>query len=87
ENTAFIDEYRAARREVVGHSITQLQRATGEAVEALRDVATDTNAPAGARVSAARAILDTSMKAVELEDLAARVDAMGERLAAMGTDK
>lgn len=76
----FREEYRAARREVVSHSITQLQRACGEAVKALRDVANDNEAAPGARVSAARAILETSLKSVEIDDLAARVEAMESAL-------
>jgi hypothetical protein len=36
----------------------------------------DAEAPASARVSAARAILETAIKAVELEDLEARIIAL-----------
>ncbi len=72
----FAGAYRAARREVVTLAIVQLQTAAGEAVEVLRTVATDITAPASSRVSAARAILDTSLRAVETEDLAARLDAL-----------
>ena len=68
--------YREARRAVVQHAITQVQRATGEAVETLRSVMQDADAPASARVSAAKAILETAVKAVELEDLEARIAAL-----------
>jgi ribulose 1,5-bisphosphate carboxylase large subunit-like protein len=40
----------------------------------LRSVCEDSEAPASARVSAAKAILDGAVKAVELQDLAARVE-------------
>lgn len=86
EDAAFREEYFAARREVVSHSISQLQWACGEAVDALRNVATDESAPAGARVAAARVILDTSLKAVVVEDLALRVDALGARLEAIDAE-
>ena len=46
-----------------------MQQATGEAVETLRQVMQDPEAPASAKVSAARTILETAVKAVELEDL------------------
>jgi hypothetical protein len=46
--------------------MTQVQRATGEAVETLRAVMQNTEAPASARVSAAKR-LETAVKAVELE--------------------
>ncbi|RYX80618.1 hypothetical protein EON83_27720 [bacterium] len=72
----FATAYRDARREVVSHSLTALQAACGEAVATLRSVAGDAEAPASSRVSAAKTILEFSMKAVELDDLAARVEAM-----------
>jgi len=68
--------YREARRAVVQHAITQVQRATGEAVETLRNVMQDAEAPASARVSAARVVLETAVKAVEVEDLEARILAL-----------
>jgi hypothetical protein len=72
--------YREARRAVVQQAITQVQRATGEAVETLRSVMQDAEAPASAKVSAAKAILETAVKAVELEDLEARLAALEEIL-------
>jgi phage terminase small subunit len=68
--------YREARRAVVQQAITQVQRATGEAVETLRRVMQDAEAPASARVSAAKTILETAVKAVEVEDLEARITAL-----------
>jgi hypothetical protein len=68
--------YREVRRTVVQHAIVQVQRATGEAVETLRHVMHDAGASASARVSAAKAILDTAVKAVELENLEARIAAL-----------
>jgi hypothetical protein len=40
----------------------------------LKDIAQDVTCPAGARVSAARTVLEMAIKGVELEDLAARVE-------------
>jgi hypothetical protein len=68
--------YREARRAVVQQAITQVQRATGEAVETLRRVMQDAEASASARVSAAKTILETAVKAVEVEDLEARITAL-----------
>jgi transposase-like protein len=73
KDPAFQTTYREARRAVVQHAIVQVQRATGEAVETLRVVMQDPEAPASARVSAAKAILETAVKAVELEDIEARL--------------
>src|SRR5262245_13125075 len=65
--------YREARRAVVQHAIVQVQQATGEAVETLRQVMQAADAPASAKVSAAKTILETAIKAVELEDLETRI--------------
>jgi hypothetical protein len=71
---AFQHRYRAARRQVVEHAVSGLQRATGEAVDTLRRNLT-CGVPA-AEISAAKAIMDFSLKAVELVDLAERVEAL-----------
>ena len=71
--------YLEARREVVTKSIARLQQASGEAVEALREVMEDRGAPASARVAAARVILETALKSVEVEDLAVRVDTLEQK--------
>src|SRR4029453_10303841 len=73
KDAAFQTTYRDARRAVVQHAIVQVQRATGEAVETLRNVMQDSESPASARVSAAKAVLDTAIKAIEVEDLEARI--------------
>src|SRR5262245_63304457 len=66
KETAFQASYREARRQVVQQAIVQVQRATREAVETLRSVMQDAEAPASAKVSAAKTILETAVKAVEL---------------------
>src|ERR1043165_1854735 len=65
--------YLDARREAVKQSIAHLQSATGEAVTCLRDVMKSTKASDAAKVSAARAVIELSLKAVEIEDLAERL--------------
>ena len=67
--TAYMD----ARREAVRQSIAHLQSATGEAVTCLRDVMKSAKASDSAKVSAARAVLELALKAVEIEDLAERL--------------
>ena len=76
EDAAFQMAYRDARRQVVQQAIVQVQQATGEAVETLRKVMQDADAPASAKVSAAKTILDTAVKAIELEDLEQRIVAL-----------
>jgi phage terminase small subunit len=81
KDATFQEAYRDARRAVVQHAITQVQQATGEAVETLRSVMQDSESPASARVSAAKTILETALKGIEIDDLEARMAA----LEALGT--
>ncbi len=72
---AFQTAYKAARRAVVDHAMTQIQRATEEAVQTLRRVMKGAN-PASAKVAAARAILDLAFRSVEFEAFDARLAAL-----------
>lgn len=76
QDPIFQEKYRAARRQAVSHAITQLQRSSTQAVETLHSVMTDTETPAATRVTAAKTILEMAVKAVELEDLAVRIEAL-----------
>jgi hypothetical protein len=57
----------------VSQAVAHLQRVSGEAVETLRTIMNDDQKPSSARVTAARVILELSIKAVELEDLEVRI--------------
>jgi hypothetical protein len=70
----FKAQYRAARRELVEQTITQLQRDGADAAIALRQIVKDRKTPASVRVSAARVILEQGIKAIELVDLSERID-------------
>lgn len=79
----FKAKHRAARRSVVETAIGRLQRAATEAVDSLsRNLTCGTPA---VEVGAAKAILDQAIKAVELIDLAERVEALEEQLEADAT--
>lgn len=71
---SFKAAYRHARTEIVEHAITQMQRDCATASNTLREVCEDKQAPASARVSAAKTIIDGAVKAVELQDLTARLE-------------
>ncbi len=75
--------YRAARRETVAQVVAQLQRASGEAVEALRTIMANPASRDGVRVTAARAILELAFKAVELEDIESRLTSLEARLSSL----
>jgi hypothetical protein len=68
--------YRAARRAAHGQSIARLQQATSAAVSTLLKVMVDPATPASTKVRAADSVLDHSAKAIELEDIDARVAAL-----------
>src|SRR5262249_2632969 len=76
EDSAFQAAYRTARRHVVQHAVAQVQQATSMAVATLEAIMQDSTVSASARVSAAKAVLETAIKGVELEDLAARIAAL-----------
>ena len=69
----FQSAYRDAKRRIVEQAIANIQRASGEAVQTLKSIMTDNSMPASSRVACAKAILDTAAKAVELENLTARI--------------
>jgi transposase-like protein len=75
QDDAFLDAYRAARREAVRQAMAQVQRYAGEAVETLYTIMTGTGRPS-ARIQAAKAILEYAVRGVEIEDLAARIEAL-----------
>jgi len=72
-DTAFQEAYRQARRAVLHHATTRLQKVCAKAVDTLEAVLTDSSSPAPARVTAAKAILELAYRAVELEDLDERI--------------
>ena len=76
QEEGFQSAYRAPRRQLVESAFAQLQADCSTAARVLREVAEDTDAPASARVSAARAILEQSAQAVEQEELIERVEAL-----------
>lgn len=80
----FQEQYRSARREVVGQALAQLQRVSSLAVNTLSDIMSDKEAPASSRVSASKAVLELAVRAVELEDVMARLENLEEEVARSG---
>jgi hypothetical protein len=65
--------YREARRAAFRQSIARLQQASSAAVTTLLKVMVEPSTPPSTKVRAADSILDHSAKAIELEDIEARV--------------
>lgn len=80
----FAEQYRDARREAMRQTTARLQEAAGESVECLREVQRDGESES-ARVSAARTILEQALKAVDLEDVQQRLDALEANLKTKGS--
>jgi hypothetical protein len=75
----FKELYRAAKKQAMSQAIGNLQQSCGEAVETLRTIMNDEASPAPSRVTAAKTILEMSMKAIETEDIEGRLEEL-ERL-------
>jgi transcriptional regulator with PAS, ATPase and Fis domain len=71
--------------DALGQATRQVVKAMTGALETLKEIHQDPGAPTGARVSAARAILDAGPKLREALELAERVTALEESLLAGGT--
>lgn len=76
KESEFMRVYRALRREAFAHAVSLTQRYAPVAVHALAQILSDKKAPYSARVSAAVAILKFSRESIELDDLAARIEAL-----------
>jgi hypothetical protein len=69
----FREEYSAVRRETMGQTTARLQEISKTAVEELANIIKAEKAPFASRVSAIRTALDYAYRAVELEDIEARL--------------
>jgi transposase-like protein len=69
----FAAAYRGARRAAFAQALVRLQQASGAAVSSILKILIDTNAPASTRLRAADLVLDHTARAIELEDIEARV--------------
>jgi len=74
QQPTFLRNYREARRRVVEGAVARLQKATGAAVECLERNLSCGNPPV--EVAAAREILRQAVQAVEVWDLADRLEAV-----------
>jgi hypothetical protein len=81
QEPGFKKAFREAKRRVLDEALTSLQKSTGKAISTLLAIMEDKDKPASARVTAARAILETAFKVIRVEDLEARVQEMEQRLA------
>jgi hypothetical protein len=69
----FQKAYREARRAAFGQAIARLQQMSGAAVATLGKMMVEPTAPPSTRVRAAECIINHGAKAIEIEDIEARV--------------
>ena len=69
----FQNAYRQARREAFGQAVARLQQGTAAAATTLLKIMIDPGAPASVRVRAADSIFNHAAKAIEIEDIEARL--------------
>jgi hypothetical protein len=74
--------YREARRAAFGQCVARLQQASSAAVSVMLKILADPSAPAAARLRAADMVVTHSAKAIEIEDVEARVSALEESVVA-----
>jgi hypothetical protein len=75
--------YRQARRDAFGQAVARLQQGTSAAATTLLKTLIDPGTPPSVKVRAAEAIFNHAAKAIEIEDIEARVAAL-EQAASSG---
>ena len=76
QNEEFAERVRSERSASLESVVNLLRKGSSAAVSTLEDVARNKRSPAGARVSACRAILEYHYRGAELTDLMQRVAAL-----------
>jgi transposase-like protein len=74
QDEEFHAAYMKARHDSVKNAVAKLQSSAGDAVAVLTEIMNDKTAVVYARLTAAKSVLELSFKAIELEDLAQRVE-------------
>lgn len=73
---AFVEAYRTARHDAVAVAIGRLMQIAGAAVAVMLHLMADPSVSAAVRLAAASKVLDLAMKAMELEQIEARLAAV-----------
>jgi len=83
----FQTAYREARRTAFSQSIARLQQGAAAAATTLLKTMIEPNTPASVRVRAAECVLNHAMKAIEIEDIEARVSELERAAEASKSDR
>ena len=79
--------YREARRAAFSQSIARLQQASSAAAATLLKIMVDPSAPAACRIRAADSVLGHAAKAIEIEDIEARVSELERAAESSNNDR
>jgi hypothetical protein len=77
-NESFAWRYRQERTRMLDSTVNLLRQKSIAAVETLAGIADDKGSPAGARVSAARSLVELAIKGAEVQDLEERLTELEE---------
>lgn len=77
---AFQAALKEAKKQAVSGAVSKLSQICDEAVKNLRAIMNDKAAPPSARVSAAKTVLDSGLKGIELDDLETRLTALEQEI-------
>ena len=80
DQPAFKAEYRRCRREAFSQAIALTQRYAPLAVQTLTKIMADPDSPAASRVQASNTLLKFGRDALELDDLAVRLDGVEAKM-------
>jgi hypothetical protein len=83
----FQTAYREARRAAFSQSIARLQQGAAAAATTLLKTIIDPNTPASVRVRAAECVMNQATKAIEIEDIEARVSELERAAEASKSDR
>lgn len=73
QNPDFMSAYNDAKRRMLDNTLNAIQSASGEALETLRTIMSDQTVQPGTRVSAAKTILELSLRAFESQQMDQRI--------------
>jgi len=79
-DSIFDMELKRAKRQLINRAVLRLQQSCRDAAIALAEICRDKEAPPSARVAAAREILASSLKAIEIEELEVRIEKLEQKI-------
>ncbi len=86
-NTEFMSAYREAVTSLLDDATRESQQALSPALSVLREITTDTEAPATARITAARSLLEYALRLTEFTDVMSRMTELEKTVAELEGNK